>query len=186
MGWSSSVSVWRQFCTDGSPLALWLYSSEQYSVHRFSISCSSEKHSPERSWIEVAFPCFTVVKSFTSLTVVLPQSFFSLTTLFFYPVFFCLFHAPLVLSFTSLYFSDHSDFNIFFLGSLLLLHRLRIAEEQPGLRAGRSTTEQNLQPKTFLWEIFPAPTRPLPCLHRLQDDLRLGLAFSFVDNHEEV
>ena len=27
MGWSSSVSVWVQFSTDGSPLALWLYSS---------------------------------------------------------------------------------------------------------------------------------------------------------------
>ena len=34
MGWSSSMSVWVQFSTDGSPLALWLYSSEQYSVHR--------------------------------------------------------------------------------------------------------------------------------------------------------
>ena len=32
MGRSSSVSVWVQFSTDGSPLALWLYSSEQYSV----------------------------------------------------------------------------------------------------------------------------------------------------------
>ncbi|WP_419613947.1 hypothetical protein, partial [Thiolapillus sp.] len=31
MGWSFSVSVWVQFSTDGSPLALWLYSSEQYS-----------------------------------------------------------------------------------------------------------------------------------------------------------
>ena len=33
MGWPSSVSVWVQLSTDGSPLALWLYSSEQYSVH---------------------------------------------------------------------------------------------------------------------------------------------------------
>ena len=33
-------------------------------VHRFSISRSSEKHFPERSWTEVPFPCFTVVKSF--------------------------------------------------------------------------------------------------------------------------
>ena len=38
MGWSSSVSVWVQFSTDGSPLALQLYSSEQYSVHRSSLS----------------------------------------------------------------------------------------------------------------------------------------------------
>ena len=66
MGWSSSVSVWVQFSTDGSPLALWLYSSEQYSVHRSSICRSSVSHFPERSWTEVTFPCFTVVKSFTS------------------------------------------------------------------------------------------------------------------------
>ena len=66
MGWSSSVSVWIQFSTDGSPLALWLYSSEQYSVHRFSICRSSVRHFPERSWTVVTFPCFTVVKSFAS------------------------------------------------------------------------------------------------------------------------
>ena len=69
MGWSSSVSVWVQFSTAGSagsPLALWLYSSEQYSVHRFSICRSSVRHFPERSWTVVTFPCFTVVKSFTS------------------------------------------------------------------------------------------------------------------------
>ena len=41
MGLSSSVSVWVQFSTDGSPLALWLYNSEQYSVHRFSICRST-------------------------------------------------------------------------------------------------------------------------------------------------
>ena len=51
---------WVQFSTDGSPLALWLYSSEQYSVHRFSICRSSVRHFPERSWTVVAFPCFTV------------------------------------------------------------------------------------------------------------------------------
>ena len=66
MGWSSSVSVWVQFRTDGSPLALWLYSSEQYSVHRFNICRSSVRHFRERSWTVVAFPCLTVVKSFTS------------------------------------------------------------------------------------------------------------------------
>ena len=66
MGRSSSVSVWGQFSIDGSPLALWLYNSEQYSVHRFSICRSSVRHFPERSWTVVAFPCFTVVKSFTS------------------------------------------------------------------------------------------------------------------------
>ena len=66
MGWSSSVSVWVQFGTEGSPSALWLYRSEQYSVHRFSICHSSVRHFPERSWRVVAFPCSTVVKSFTS------------------------------------------------------------------------------------------------------------------------
>ena len=38
----------------------------QYSVNRFSISRSSVRHFPERSWTVVAVPCFTVVKSFTS------------------------------------------------------------------------------------------------------------------------
>ena len=51
---------------DLDPLALWLYSSVQYSVHRFSISRSSVRHFPERSWTVVAFPYFTVVKPFTS------------------------------------------------------------------------------------------------------------------------
>ena len=60
------MGVWRQISTDGSPLALRLYSSEQYSVHRFGICCSSVRHFPERSLVVVAFPCFTVVRSFTS------------------------------------------------------------------------------------------------------------------------
>ena len=80
-------------------LILWLYSSEQYSVHRFSICRSSVRHFPERSWTGAAFPCFAVVKSFMSwyspLTVILPQIFFNFTALFSYPLFFCLFHAPL-------------------------------------------------------------------------------------------
>ena len=66
MGWSSSESVWGQPSTDGSPLALSLYRSLQYSAHRCSISRSSVRHFPERCWTVVAFPCFTVVKSFTS------------------------------------------------------------------------------------------------------------------------
>ena len=97
MEWSSSVSVWAQFSTDQSPLALWLYNSEQYSVHRFSICRSSVRHFPERSWTVVAFPCFTVVKTSTSWYAILLffLKFFNLTTLFSYPVFFSLFHAPL-------------------------------------------------------------------------------------------
>ena len=49
-----------------SLLVLWLYSSVQYSVHRFSISRSSVRYFPEWSWTVVVVPCFTVVKSFTS------------------------------------------------------------------------------------------------------------------------
>ena len=43
--WSSSVSVWGQFSTDGSPLAFRLYRSEQYSAHRLSISFFCEAFS---------------------------------------------------------------------------------------------------------------------------------------------
>ena len=98
MGWTYDVSVWVQFSTDGSPLALWLYSSEQYSVHRFSICRSSVRHFPERSWAVAAFPCFTVVvfhQLVCPLTVVPPQIFFNFTTPFSYPIFFCLLHVPL-------------------------------------------------------------------------------------------
>ena len=66
IGWSSSVSVWGQSSTEGSPLALCFYSSVQYSFHRFSFFQSSVRHFSELSWTVVAFPCFTVVKSFTS------------------------------------------------------------------------------------------------------------------------
>ena len=121
------MSVWVQFSTDGSPLALWLYSSEQYSVHRFSICRSSVRHFPQRSWTVVTFPCFTVVQSFYQfvcpLTVVLLQIFFNLTTLFPYPVLFSLFMLLLMLLFTSLYFAAPSGSNLFFLKSLLLSDR---------------------------------------------------------------
>ena len=99
MGWSSSVSVWGQFSTDGSPLALWLYSLEQYSVHRFNICRSSVRHFPERSWTVVAFPCFAVVKSFTSWYALLLLFFLrcSSISLHYSPFQFSLafFHAPL-------------------------------------------------------------------------------------------
>ena len=64
--WSSSVSLWVRFSTDGSPLTLLLYSSEHYSVHRFSFSRSFVRSFHERSWIILAFSCFTVVDFFTS------------------------------------------------------------------------------------------------------------------------
>ena len=129
MGWSSSVSVWVQFSIDGFPLALRLYSSGQYSVHRFSICRSSVRHFPERSWTVVAFPCFTVVKSFPSWYALLLLFFlkFSSISLHCSPIQFSLtfFMHLLVLLFTSLYFSDPSGSNLFFLSSLLLSHRSR-------------------------------------------------------------
>ena len=59
------------------------------------------------------------------------------------------------------------------------------------LRTGRLQSRKeyhraDLQPMHSMWEISPAPGRPLPCLHRLQEGLRQGLACSFVGNHEEV
>ena len=94
MEWSSSVSATGQ---SGSPLALWLYSSDQCSVHPFSICRSSVRHFPEQSWTVVAFPCFRQVfhNLVCPLTTVLPQLFFNLTKLFSLLVFFCLFRAPL-------------------------------------------------------------------------------------------
>ena len=59
------------------------------------------------------------------LTVVLPQIFFSLTTLFSYPVSIAFFVHILMLLFICLYFSDPSGSNLFFLSSLILSHRSR-------------------------------------------------------------
>ena len=112
MGWSSSVSVWVQFSIDESPLALWSYNSEQYSVYRFSICRSSVRHFPERSWTVVAFPRFTLVKSFTSWYALLLLFFFRFSSvslrcsLIQFSLAF--FMHLLMLLFTSLYFSDPS------------------------------------------------------------------------------
>ena len=54
------------------------------------------------------------------------------------------------------------------------------------LQSRKEYHRANLQPTHSLLKISPAPARPLPCLHRLQEGLRQGLACSFVDNHEEV
>ena len=112
MGWSSSVFIWVQFSTDGSPLALWLYSSEQYSVHQFSICRSSVRHFPERSWAVVAFRCFPVVMSFTSWYVLILLFFLRFSSIFlhFFPIQFSLafFTHLLMLLFISLYFLDPS------------------------------------------------------------------------------
>ena len=52
-------------------------------------------------------------------------------------------------------------------------------------RAGSSTTEQIFNLQIPCEKISPAPARPLPCLHRLQEGLQKGLASSFV-SYEEI
>ena len=133
MGWSSSVSIWGQSSTDGSPLASWLYSSVQYSFHGFSISHSSGRHFPELSWtvVPVAFPFFTVVKSFMSWYALLLLFFLRLSSISLhcsrFQFSFAFFMHLLMLLFTSLYFSDPSGSNCFFLSSLTSSHRSRIS-----------------------------------------------------------
>ena len=61
-------------------------------------------------------------------------------------------------------------------------HRRRIGR----LQSRKEYHRADLQPTHSVREISPAPARPLSCLHRLQEGLRLGLACSFVGNHEEV
>ena len=60
-----------------------------------------------------------------------------------------------------------------------------IAEEQAGLGAERSTTEQifNLR---ILRKKYLQHQHDLPCLYRLQEGLRQCLVCSFMGNHEEV
>ena len=129
MGWMSSVSVWGQFRTNGSLLALWLYSSQQYSVHLFSISWFA-RHFPEWSLTEVAFPCFTVVKSFTSWYASCCLFFLRFSTFSLHcspiqlPFAFFMHHLML---FASLYFSDPSGSNLFLLSSLLLSQKSKIS-----------------------------------------------------------
>ena len=85
----------------------------------------------DRSWTVVAFPCFTVVKSFTSGYTLLLSFFLRLSSLSLHssPSQFssAFFMHLLMLLFTSLYFSDPSGSDLFFLSSLLLLHRSRIS-----------------------------------------------------------
>ena len=65
------------------------------------------------------------------LTDVLPQIFFSLTTLFSYSVFFSLFHAPLDVVVHVLVFLRSFRFKSFLSWFFLLLHRLRISAVTP-------------------------------------------------------
>ena len=74
----------------------------------------------------------------------------------------------------------------------IILNRLQpqaeeiIAEEQAGFRAGRSTTEQNIQSQYPLREIPAASAESLPWLHRLQEGLWQGMARSLMGNYEEI
>ena len=54
------------------------------------------------------------------------------------------------------------------------------------LQSRKEYHRADFQPAHSMWEISPAPARPLPCLHRLQEGLWQGFACSFVGNHEEV
>ena len=89
MGWSSSVSVWGQFSTDGSLLVLWLYSSAVFcqSFQHLSFFCEAF------SWTILdssSCPLFhsgqVFHKSVCPLTVVFPPIFLNLTALFSNPV----------------------------------------------------------------------------------------------------
>ena len=56
---------------------------------------------------------------------------------------------------------------------------------EPGrLQSRKEHYRADLQLTNPLWQMSPAPARPLPCLYRLQGVLRQGLACSFVGNHE--
>ena len=89
------------------------------------------RHFPERSWAVVAFRCFPVVMSFTSWYVLIMLFFLRFSSIFlhFFPIQFSLgfFMLLLMLLFTSLYFSDPSGSDLFFLSSLLLSHRSGIS-----------------------------------------------------------
>ena len=63
--------------------------------------------------------------------------------------------------------------------------------ENPCWRTGKLQNRKehhraDLQPTSRLIKKSPAPTRPLSCLHRLEEGLRRGLACNFLGNHEEV
>ena len=71
----------------------------------------------------------------------------------------------------------------------IILNRLQppteeiIAEEQAGFRAGRSTTEKNIQSPDPRREIPAASAESLPCLHRLQEGLWQGMVRSLMGNY---
>ena len=117
------------------------------------------RHFPEQSWTVVAFPCFTVLKSFRNWYALLLFLFvcvcvwcccffccccffvffplrFSLISLHCCPIKFpfAFFTHPVMFLFTSPYFSDPSGLNRSFLSSLLLLHLNSAFRNCPSLR----------------------------------------------------
>ena len=60
-----------------------------------------------------------------------------------------------------------------------------IAEEQAGLRDGRSTTEQIFKLR-ILGEKYLQHQQNLPCFHRLQEGLLQYIARSLMGNYEEI
>ena len=52
--------------TSGSPVAVRVYNSEQYSVHLFRMSCSFVRHFHALSWMVVVLLCLELVGYFTS------------------------------------------------------------------------------------------------------------------------
>ena len=72
----------------------------------------------------------------------------------------------------------------------IILNRLKpqaekiIAEEQAGFRRGRSTTGHIFNLRILCEKYLQHLQRPLPCLHRLQEGPRQGLACSLVGNYE--
>ena len=99
MGWPSSVSVWRQFSTDESPLAhvvVQLRAVVCSSVQHLSLFCEAFSRTILDSSRFLPFHSGQVFHHLVCpLTVILPQILFSLTTLFSYPVFCSFFHASL-------------------------------------------------------------------------------------------
>ena len=125
MVWSSSVRVWGQSSTD-------LHWPFDYTAQCSILSIGSVSLVLRQVFHELL--CL--------LSVVLPQIFFNLSTLFSYQVYFAFFMHLLMLLFTSLYFSDpsgsnrfflsSSGSNRFFLSSFLLSHRSRISAVTQG------------------------------------------------------
>ena len=79
--WFSMLSMTLTFQALESPPALWLYESEQYSVHLALIYCGSVKLSPFLSLIADVLLCLVHVRPFTVWSAVLLSFFFRLSSI---------------------------------------------------------------------------------------------------------